>query len=212
MANCTLTCWASLGCSVQCSSNWGCSFGPRQIQQHSFVEIVHEIFNAVILSCPLMARRAVVNFVGEVGWSSGAKVYILHHQGVQLILASSWARPAIIIAGKGRGGMFLFLLFLHFRSCSSSLFLALSSLLLSLFSLSLWNDTKWLTRVDMLLNPSTINQSIKYLPALRPTVYAKDEENWVWVQCIYICLCVIWSWTHAQKGRWKSIHEGWVGG
>ena len=44
---------------------------------------------------------------------------ILHHQGVQLILAYRWARPAILIAGKGRGKMFLFLLFLHFHSCFS---------------------------------------------------------------------------------------------
>ena len=43
----------------------------------------------------------------------------LHHWGVQLILAYSWARPAILVVGKGRGGMFLFLLFLHFHSCSS---------------------------------------------------------------------------------------------
>ena len=52
----------------------------------------------------------------------GAKVLcILHHWGVQLILAYSWARPAILVVGKGRGGMFLFLLFLHFHSCSSFL-------------------------------------------------------------------------------------------
>ena len=54
------------------------------------------------------------------GWSGGAKVScILRHRGVRLILAYSWARPAIFVAGKGRGGMFLFLLFLHFHSCSS---------------------------------------------------------------------------------------------
>ena len=35
---------------------------------------------------------------------------------IQLILAYSWARPAILVAGKGRRGMFLFLLFLHFHS------------------------------------------------------------------------------------------------
>ena len=44
---------------------------------------------------------------------------ILTHLGIQLILAYSWARPAILVAGKGRGGMFLFILFLHFYSCSS---------------------------------------------------------------------------------------------
>ena len=38
----------------------------------------------------------------------GAKVVcILCHWGVQLILAYGWARPAILVAGKGRGGMFL---------------------------------------------------------------------------------------------------------
>ena len=29
---------------------------------------------------------------------------ILRHWGVQLILAYSWARPAILVAGKGKGG------------------------------------------------------------------------------------------------------------
>ena len=93
------------------------------------------------------------------GWSGGAKVCILCHRGVQLILAYSWARPAILVAGKGRGGMFLFLLFLHFHSCSSFFPVPLSSLrlsLLSLFSLSLGDDTKWPTRVDVSLNPNTI--------------------------------------------------------
>ena len=51
------------------------------------------------------------------GWSDGVKVLcILCHRGVQLILAYSWARPAIIVAGNGREVMFLFLLFLHFHS------------------------------------------------------------------------------------------------
>ena len=79
-------------------------------------------------------------------WLDGAKLlYTFRHWGVQLILAYSWARPAILVASKGRGGMFLFLLFLHFHSCSSffpvPLFHHLLSLL-SLFSLSLGDDTK----------------------------------------------------------------------
>ena len=42
------------------------------------------------------------------GWMGVAKVScILHHQGVQLILVCSWTRPAILVAGMGRGGMFL---------------------------------------------------------------------------------------------------------
>ena len=80
------------------------------------------------------------------GWSGGAKVLcILHHWGVQLILAYSWARPAILVVGKGRGGMFLFLLFLHFHSCSSFFPVPLFHLLYSLFCLFspfLWETTQ----------------------------------------------------------------------
>ena len=45
-------------------------------------------------------------------------LFTLRQRGVQLILAYSWARPAILVAGKGRGEMFLVLLFLYFHSCS----------------------------------------------------------------------------------------------
>ena len=80
------------------------------------------------------------------GWSGGAKVLcILDHWGVQLILAYSWARPAILVVGKGRGGMFLFLLFLHFHSCSSFFPVPLFHLLYSLFYLFspfLWETTQ----------------------------------------------------------------------
>ena len=95
------------------------------------------------------------------GWSGGAKVLcILHHRGVQLILTYSWARPAVLVVGKGRGGMF----FISSVSSLSFLFLflpcpSLSSpllSLLSLFSLSLGDDTKWPSRVDVSLNPNTI--------------------------------------------------------
>ena len=79
-------------------------------------------------------------------WSGVAKVScILRHWGVQLILAYSWARPAILVAGKGIGGMCLFLLFLHFHFCSSFFPVSLSSPLLSLLSLiflSLGDDIK----------------------------------------------------------------------
>ena len=34
---------------------------------------------------------------------------ILYHRGVQLMLAYSWARPSIPVAGKGTGGIFLLL-------------------------------------------------------------------------------------------------------
>ena len=76
---------------------------------------------------------------------------ILRHRGVQLILAYSWARLAILAAGKGRGNCF------YISSVSSLLFLFLFSVpvfyllyyFFYLFSLSLGDDTKWHTRVDM---------------------------------------------------------------
>ena len=96
-------------------------------------------FNPVIPSCNILSWRLR-------GWSGGAKVLcILHHRGVQLILAYSWARPAILVVGKGRGGMFLFLLFLHFHSCSSFFPVPLFHLLYSLFYLFspfLWETTQ----------------------------------------------------------------------
>ena len=80
-------------------------------------------------SCPKIHRLVYLNCIKQPpafsshifwGWSGGAKVScILCHRGVQLILAYSWTRPAILVAGKGRGGMFLFLLFLQYHSCSS---------------------------------------------------------------------------------------------
>ena len=58
----------------------------------------------------------ILSFALQRGWSVEAKVScILHHQGVQLMLAYSWARPAILVADKGSWGKFLFLLFLHFH-------------------------------------------------------------------------------------------------
>ena len=64
------------------------------------------------------------------GWLGEAKVScILHHRGVQLILAYSWARPAVLAAGKGRGGMFFFI-----SSVPSLSFIFLSPLSLSFIS------------------------------------------------------------------------------
>ena len=69
----------------------------------------------------------------------------LRHWGIQLILAYSWARPAILVADKGRGGMFFyfFCLFTFFPVPLSSLSLSSHLLsLLSLFYFSLGDDTK----------------------------------------------------------------------
>ena len=86
------------------------------------------------------------------GWSGGAKVSsILRRRGVQLILAYNWARPAILVAGKGRGGMF-FIFSVSSLSLVplSSLFLFfISSTISSIFYPFLWemtqNDPQWLT-------------------------------------------------------------------
>ena len=85
--------------SHYCCSN-DCKF-ESQLGHIAFEEIDNEIISTVFLS---VVRRCHVSFVTR---------------GVQLILAYSWARPAILVAGKGREVMFLFLLFLHFHSCFS---------------------------------------------------------------------------------------------
>ena len=89
------------------------------------------------------------------------------HRGTQLILAYSSARLAVLAAGKGRGGMMLFLLFLHFHSFPSffpiPLFHLLYYLFYLFFSLSLEDDTKWPTRVDVSLNLNTINEHVVYM-------------------------------------------------
>ena len=54
-------------------------------------------------------------------------------------------KSAILVAGKGRGGMFLFLLFLRFHSCSSFFHIRLFHLLCYLFYLLspfLWETHK----------------------------------------------------------------------
>ena len=48
----------------------------------------------------------------ELGWPGVAKVScILRHRGLQLILAYSWARLAILVAGNRRGESFYFFCF-----------------------------------------------------------------------------------------------------
>ena len=78
----------------------------------------------------------------SLGWSGVAKVScILCLRGVQLILAYSWARTAILVADKGLGGLFYF--FCFFTFIPVPLFpLPLFHLLYYLFSPSLWETTQ----------------------------------------------------------------------
>ena len=78
-----------------------------------------------------------------VGWLGEAKVpCILRHRSSN-IFAYGWERPAILAEGKGRGGMLLFLLFLHFHSFSFLPCPSLSSPLGSyLSSPFLWETTQ----------------------------------------------------------------------
>ena len=62
--------------------------------------------------------------------------------GVQLIFAKSWARPAILAEGKVRGGMFLFLLFLHFHFLSPLSLSFISFTVSYLSSPFLWETTQ----------------------------------------------------------------------
>ena len=100
----------------------------------------------------------ITGLVGGGGWGGGARSdgakgsCILRSRGVQLILASIWTRPATLVAGKADGGMFLFLLFLLFHSCSSFFSVPpfhLLCYLFYLFSPFYWktttNDPQWLT-------------------------------------------------------------------
>ena len=95
------------------------------------------------------------------GWLGEGKVScILHHLSVQLILAYSWARPAILVAGKGRGEcfyFFCFFTFIHFPLSSLSLsFISTTISSISLLPFSgRWH--KMAHKVDVSLNPNTIN-------------------------------------------------------
>ena len=161
---------------------------------------------------------------GMVGWCEGVLYLTAPGRPIDTGLQLGKACYAILVAGKGRRGMFLFLLFLHFHSCSSFFPVLLSSLLLSLlslFSLSLGDDTKWPTRVDVSLNPNTINLKLQIycLPlqgcetycfcggrlfvclSIRLSVFTKFCPHWnlKMIQDIFMKLHNYWMMCIAQK-------------
>ena len=81
--------------------------------------------------------------LGVVGCGEG--VGYLTSPGRPTDIGFHLVRPATLVAGKGRGVMFLFLLFLHFHSCSSFSPVPLFHLLYYLFYLFspfLWETTQ----------------------------------------------------------------------
>ena len=107
------------------------------------------------------------------GWSGVAKVScILHDRGVQLIFAYSLAWPAILVAGKGRGQMFLTLLFLYFH------FSSLSSLSLSFIS-------------------STIS-SISFLP-FSGRRHKMTHKGWCVIKPQHSQLCILAVWSESTE-------------
>ena len=110
----------------------------------------------VIVLCKTICRRFLCTktYILFVGYKE-TKWWWLGEPKVSCF-ACSWARPAVLAAGKGKESILLFLVFLHFHSffCFSPV-PSLTSLL-SLFSLSPGDNTKWPTRVDVTLNPNTI--------------------------------------------------------
>ena len=119
---------------------------------------------------------------------------ILRHWDVQLILAYSWARPAVFVVGKGRGGMFSFLLFLHFHSCSSfSLSLSFISSTISSTCISFLpfsgRQHKMTLKDSQVVKPQH-NQSIK-------VTYSKKKFVWPNV----IIYAYVWCFLSTNTGR-----------
>ena len=140
-------------------------------------------------------------------WLGEAKVScILRHQCIQLILAYSRARFAVLAAGNGRGGIILFCFFSHSFSflTSPSLLSPLLSLL-SLFSLSLGDDSKWPTRVGVSLNPNTIKNTpiisllIEWSLELGKSLLGGGR---VWRRCRISCVTWVSNW------YWLTVGQG----
>ena len=96
------------------------------------------------------------------GWLGGAKMsFILRHRGAQLILAYSWAWPAILVAGKGRGGCFYFFCFFTFIPVPlSSLSLSfISSTISSIFFLPFSGRRHKMTHKGWRVVKPQLNQS-----------------------------------------------------
>ena len=119
----------------------------QQVRQSCRVQLVVYL---TLLWCPpdigLQLGKACYFAAGKAKLSC----ILRHCGGLQLGKACFFAAVK-----KCRGGMFLILLFLHFHSFS--FVSCLSSTISSISLLPFEDHTKWPTRVDMSLNPNSIN-------------------------------------------------------
>ena len=108
------------------SWSWVYRLDPSSVRQHSCMIIKYFLLLSLCSADSRNFKRSekkvhkywLTPLRTKAGWMGEAKVLcILHHRGIQLILAYSCARPAVLAAGKGRGGMFHFFFsftFIHF--------------------------------------------------------------------------------------------------
>ena len=118
----------------------------------------------------LVLESSPVDVIVKLGWLGEAKVSCSFcHRGAHLILAYSWAKHAVLAARNGRGGVLLFLLFLHFHSFSSFFPISFFHLLFYFFlSLSLGDDKK---------DPQCITKTCLYsFDPLKPHFYIMKLE------------------------------------
>ena len=135
-------------------------------------------------------------------------MFILCHGGVHLIhvVAYIWERPAVLASGKGECFYFYcfslsFISLVHLCPSLSSPLLSL----LSLFSLSLGDDAKWPTRVEVSLNPNTTINHVEPFVEGRLRVYSYSHAPLTKMAAIPIYakkvffsrLRKLWSWVLA---------------
>ena len=134
-----------------------CLFQYWGLLQYTILDNGNMIWKWAMKLILVVSPYTIVYFlVISSGWLCEAKVScVLRHWGVQLRLAYSWARPAILAADKSRGGMFLVRLFLYFHSFFSFSPVPLFHLLYYIFYLPSLSGR----RHKMTYNGWSINQS-----------------------------------------------------